>query len=117
MHNETAQLDKALVKLKEALDQTNNEFLTDSVIRRFNFCIDLAWKTSKKVMGTSSPAPKEVVREMAQNGYLSNIEVWLEAIDMRSISSYAYKEELANKIYAFAVSFYPYLKDLTQILK
>lgn len=96
---------KAVTKLKEALDQPKNDFIRDSVIQRFEFCVELSWKTSKKIMGTASSAPKEVVREMAQNGYIANIEIWLKSIDMRNISSHTYKEDLAELVYSFAKDF------------
>jgi nucleotidyltransferase substrate binding protein (TIGR01987 family) len=77
---------KASHKLKDALDQEKNEFIRDSVIQRFVFCVELAWKTARKVMGTSTSAPKQVIREMAQNGFIDDVEVWLKAIDQRNLS-------------------------------
>ncbi|MFM8312950.1 MAG: nucleotidyltransferase substrate binding protein, partial [Deltaproteobacteria bacterium] len=38
----------AVSKLEQALAQTKNEFIRDSVIQRFEFSVELAWKTSKK---------------------------------------------------------------------
>ena len=113
----TLELRKAVLKLKEAVAQPKNEFIRDSVIQRFEFCVELSWKTSKKIMGTGSSAPKEVVREMAQNRYISEVELWLQAIDMRNLSSHTYKEELAEKVYAFAVQFLPKLEDLLSVIE
>ena len=112
-----AELEKATKKLQGAIAQPKDEFLRDSVIRRFEFCVELAWKTSKKIMGTTTSAPKEVVREMAQNGYINNVDLWLQAIDMRNLSSHTYKEELAEKVYAFAISFAPSLAELLVVIK
>lgn len=112
MSAHTLELQKAIKKLSEALAQPKNEFIRDSTIQRFEFCIELAWKTSKKIMGTSTSAPKDVIREMAQNNYIQNIDVWLKAIDMRNLSSHTYKEELAEQVYAFAEQFYPELSKL-----
>ncbi|NUN07359.1 MAG: nucleotidyltransferase substrate binding protein [Bdellovibrio sp.] len=117
MPTATVELDKAVKNLNEAILQPKDDFLRDAVIRRFTLSVELAWKTSKKIMGTATSAPKEVVREMAQNGYIPTVDLWLQAIDMRNISSHTYKEELAEKVYSFAVSFYPSLQNLTQILK
>ena len=103
---------KASKKLGEALAQEKNEFIRDSVIQRFEFCVELAWKTSRKIMGTSTSAPKQVIREMAQNGYIDDIEIWLMAIDQRNLSSHTYNEDLAEKVYAFIVKFYPYVQKL-----
>lgn len=111
------QFDKAVDKLKSAVAQPKDEFLRDSVIQRFEFCVELSWKVSKKVMGTSTTAPKDVVREMAQNSLVADVQLWLEAIDMRNLSSHTYNEELAEKVYDFAVKFLPELKKLREKLK
>ena len=111
------ELEKATTRLKEALDQPKNDFIRDSVIQRFEFCVELAWKTAKRKMGTSSSAPKEIIREMAQNSYISKVEIWLEAIDMRNLSSHTYKEELAERVYAFARNFYGELVELLRVLE
>ena len=103
---------KAVHKLEDALAQTKNEFLRDSVIQRFEFCIELAWKTAKKIMGTKTNAPKDVIREMAQSNYIVNVDTWLKAIDMRNLSSHTYKEKLAEEVYTFTQSFLPELQLL-----
>lgn len=107
---------KAVSKLKEALAQEKNEFIRDSVIQRFEFCVELAWKTSKKMMGTSTTAPKQVIREMAQNKLIDNVEIWLRAIDERNLSSHTYNEDLAEKVYDFIKNFYSNFEDLSKKL-
>lgn len=104
-------------RLHEALLQPKNEFIRDSVIQRFEFCIELSWKTAKKMMGTSTTAPKDVIREMAQSNYVQDVEIWLKAIDMRNLSSHTYKEDLAEQVFAFAASFLPELQQLKERLK
>lgn len=112
MPTSTTEFEKAVARLEEAIAQEKNDFIRDSVIQRFEFSIELAWKTSKRIMGTSTPAPKDVIREMAQAKYLVDVNIWLLAIDMRNLSSHTYKEDLAEKVYSFAVSFLPELKKL-----
>lgn len=108
---------KAVIKLEEALAQPKNEFLRDSTIQRFEFSVELAWKTAKKLMGTTTSAPKDVVREMVQNSYIKDVNIWLKAIDMRNLSSHTYKEDLAEQVYAFAKSFLTELKDLIAVIE
>jgi nucleotidyltransferase substrate binding protein (TIGR01987 family) len=108
---------KAVGRLDEATRQEKNDFLRDSVIQRFEFSIELAWKTAKKVMGASTAAPKDVVREMAQSGYIDDVAIWLQAIDMRNLSSHTYKEHLAEQVYSFACDFVPHLKELAARLE
>lgn len=107
-----SEFSKAIGKLENAIAQPKTEFLRDSVIQRFEFSVELAWKSAKRKMGTSTSAPKDVIREMAQNNYIQNVEVWLRAIDMRNLTSHTYKEDLAEQVYTFAVAFVPELKAL-----
>ncbi|MCB0411434.1 MAG: HI0074 family nucleotidyltransferase substrate-binding subunit [Bdellovibrionales bacterium] len=107
---------KAVTRLEEALDQPKDEFIRDSVIQRFEFCVELAWKTTKKVMGTPTSPPKDVVREMAKGGYIQDVDMWLLSIDMRNLTSHTYQEPLAEKVYDFAKAFLPHLKKLREKL-
>ena len=78
---------KALNSLKQALELEKNDIVRDATIQRFEFPVVLAWKSAKKVMGTSTSAPKQVIREMglvtAVNGRIADlrlfamIPVWL----------------------------------------
>lgn len=106
----------AVSRLEEAIAQPKNEFIRDSVIQRFEFCVELAWKSAKKSMGTQTSSPKDVIREMAQSSYIENVELWLRAIDMQNLSSQTYKEELAEQVYGFVCSFFPEFKGLAERL-
>ncbi len=108
----TDEFQRAVLRLEEATLQPKDDFIRDSVIQRFEFSVELAWKTTKRIMGTSTAAPKDVIREMAQSGYIKNVERWLLAIDMRNLSSHTYKEDLAERVYAFALGFLTELKSL-----
>ena len=54
---------KAVNSLKQALDLEQNDIVRDATIQRFEFSVELAWKSAKKVMGTSTSAPKQVIRD------------------------------------------------------
>lgn len=111
-----SEFSKAVRQLALAIAQPKNEFIRDSVIQRFEFSVELAWKTSKKIMGTSTAAPKDIIREMAQSGYIDDVEIWLKSIDQRNLSSHTYKEDIAEMVYGFACDFLPYLKKLQETL-
>ena len=113
----TVEIHRAVSRLEDALAQTKDEFIRDSVIQRFEFSIELAWKTAKKAMGTGTTAPKDVIREMAQAGYIDDPVVWLEAIDIANLSSHTYREDLAEKVYSFAKNFLPSLKLLLSVVE
>lgn len=42
-------LDRALLRLDEALRQNENDFVRDAAIQRFEFCFELAWKSTQAV--------------------------------------------------------------------
>lgn len=111
------ELAKAIQRLGDALAQPKNEYLRDSVIQRFEFCVELAWKTSKRVMGSQTSAPKDVIREMAQSSYITDVSLWLRAIDVRNLSSHTYREDIAETVYDFAKQFHPELQRLSSVLE
>lgn len=113
----TEEFKRSTKRLEDALGQEKNEFMRDSVIQRFEFCVELAWKTSKKVMGATTTAPKQVIREMAQNNLIDDVDLWLRAIDERNMSSHTYNEDLAEKVYECVVKFLPYAKKLSNVLE
>lgn len=112
-----AEFEKAVQALEVALNAEKNDLNRDASIQRFEFCVELAWKTSKKFMGTNTTAPKQVIREMAQNNLISDIDFWLNAIDQRNLSSHTYNEKLAEEVYSFATNFLPKAKDLLNKLE
>jgi len=103
---------KALKALGDALALPKTDITRDASIQRFEFCVELAWKTARKIMGTSSTAPKTVVREMAQNGMIDLVEPWIQAIDDRNLSSHTYNEKIADQVYDAAKAFYPLASEL-----
>ncbi|MFW7382125.1 MAG: HI0074 family nucleotidyltransferase substrate-binding subunit [Oligoflexus sp.] len=108
---------KALISLEKALLEPKSDIVRDATIHRFEFCVELAWKSAKRLMGTATSAPKSVIREMAQNQLIEHIDFWLKAIDQRNLSSHTYKEELAELVYQFAGQFLPEAKALLQRLE
>lgn len=111
------EFEKAVLALAKALQEPKNDITRDASIQRFEFCVELAWKTAKKLTGTSTSTPKQVVREMAQAGLIDDVYLWLEAIDQRNLSSHTYNEELAEKVYQFIKSFLPHAQKLVEKLK
>ena len=111
------ELEKAIQYLHNALAATYSDISRDATIQRFEFCIELSWKVSKKHMGTTSSAPKQVIREMAQSSYISNVDLWLKAIDQRNLTAHTYNERIAEEVYQFAKLFLPELRSLLLNLK
>lgn len=104
------QFSKAVLAFKEILDLAkdakgkNKIIYRDSAIKRFEFCVDLAWKSMKDVLeqkyGVKSSAPKPIVKEAFLHGLISSDAEWLEIIDMRNLTSHTYDEDGVNKIFS-----------------
>lgn len=101
----TKEFAKALRRLEEALSLKKDDIVRDSVIQRFEFTVELAWKTAKKVLGLTATAPRVVIREMAQQGVIKDPQLWFDFLEARNLSAHTYKEELAEKVYSVAKAF------------
>jgi len=116
-----SKIDKALIQLESALSQDiKNDLERDGVIQRFEYTVELLWKISKKVLqesGVTAVAPKEVIKELANIGWINNPEEFLTYLKMRNESSHSYKEEVAKLIFESAKGFAPACNALIKILK
>lgn len=81
------------------------EIARDACIRRFEFCIELAWKTSAKILGSTSTTAKPVLREMAQNKLIDDVQLWFNLIEARNKSSHTYDKEVAKEVFAVVKTF------------
>lgn len=115
---------EALKRLKESLDQAKNEFIRDSIIKRFEFAFELGWKTAKTYLrqkqGVNIFSPKECWRELRKNDLLSveETEIFLAMTDERNSIVHTYDqnffEVLSEKI---KVDYYFRLDNLFKILE
>lgn len=107
-----SQFNQALLRLKEAYEKTLNKkysdeysFFRDSTIQRFEFTVEIFWKTLKEFLremeGIVCSSPKNCIREFFSLGYLSEEEArkLLEMIDYRNLTSHTYHEEVAEEIF------------------
>ena len=65
----------------------------EGIIQRFEFTLELAWKTLKDKMEfdgiiLDKISPKMVLKEAFKTKYIDNIEFWLEMIDDRNLFSH-----------------------------
>lgn len=118
-----AEYQKALGALKEALAIYEKEenpdmkkLIQDASIQRFEFCVELAWKTSLKVLGLKNMPPKPAVREMAQGKLIDNVPIWFDFIEARNKSSHTYDENIARQVFAVACTFLPEGEKLLSLL-
>lgn len=116
--------EKALVSLSEAIEfaeqrvlENEKKIARDAVIQRFEFCVELAWKCAAKILGSKSTTAKPVIREMLQNAFISNAELWFDFIEARNKSSHTYEERVAREVFEVAKKFIEPGHQLLEILK
>ena len=118
------ELSKAIKSLEEAIslyDDAKNDLerkaFRDAAIQRFEFSIELSWKTSMKALGSTTVAAKNAIREMARSNLIDDAEAWLHFIDGRNETSHPYDEGVAQRVYALVLTFLPYALKLLEKLK
>ena len=95
---------KALLKLKEALQEEPTEIVIDGILHRYEFTFELAWKTIKdylEYMGIVNKvgSPRENIQLAYQQGIINDGELWIEMMLSRNSLSHVYDEETSRKIY------------------
>lgn len=91
--------------------------LRDACIQRFEFCIELSWKTSIKVLGLETKAPNPAIRDMAQNKLIDDTQIWFEFLLARNKTSHTYDEDVAKEVYAEVQRLIPELDSLMMRLQ
>ncbi|MFD1851712.1 nucleotidyltransferase substrate binding protein [Oceanobacillus bengalensis] len=114
-------LEKALGRLEEALQEDDmNSLYIDGTIQRFEFTIELYWKTLKRLLlieGIQTKTPRETLKHAFAAGWLENEQAWLQMLRDRNETSHVYDEEMARKIYENISSYFPEMQTTFQRLK
>ena len=112
----------ALAQLAEAVqiytDDPGDALYRDGLIQRFEFTVELAWKSLKEyledqgaVLGIASP--RGVLKEAYAAGVITDAETWNRIIEARNITSHVYDEKTAQTVaYQIAREFLPVLQKL-----
>jgi nucleotidyltransferase substrate binding protein (TIGR01987 family) len=124
-----AKFEKALSTLKVAIDKLYSdslpkdiyEFVQDSVIQRYEYTIELAWKAIKACLkvchGIECVSPKDCCKQAYKVGLIDNLEIFFEMIYCRNLTSHTYDFEQAEKLVTEIDRFLPYLTKLYEVLK
>jgi nucleotidyltransferase substrate binding protein (TIGR01987 family) len=109
---------KASRSLLKAIQQPKDEFIRDSVIQRFEFTFELAWKTLKRYFEwnqkLSESNVKNIFREAGTQGLITSVEKWFTYLQARNETSHTYDEVKAEEIYLIAKEF---SKDCELLIK
>lgn len=113
-------LGNALKRLAESLSyDASQPLVVDASIQRFEFCIELTWKTLKKALaaeGIEANTPRECMSQAYAVHWLADETVWLSMLKDRNLTSHTYKEDLALEIYGRLPGHLAAMQALYQVL-
>ena len=97
-------LKKAYQRLKEAVECARDSLDKDGVIQRFEFTVELLWKTLKIILEYNKVdflgGPKQCIKEVFRYGYIDDDEIIFDMLDDRNLSSHIYDEKTSEEIFA-----------------
>lgn len=121
-----ATFDAALARLSDVVSLSHerklNEYECDSLIKRFEFSYEMAWKVMmsfEKENGVEGIlGSKDVVRHAQAMQLIENGEAWMDMIDARNRTSHVYDEQMVVDVADDIVeTFFPLLVELKNKLK
>jgi len=97
-HQRFANYEQAFLRLQEAVGLPHlNELERNGLIQRFEFTLDLAWKTLKDFLEEQGflfkPSPKDTLRLAQQSGYITFAQALIDGIEIRNTLSHDYSGE------------------------
>lgn len=102
-------------RLQESLSLEPTRIHKDATIQRFEFTIELAWKTMQEAarfMGEEAASPREAIRVCARINLVLNPELWLSLLTARNLTAHVYKEDIADLVYEEAKKLPSLVSDL-----
>ncbi|WP_035588947.1 HI0074 family nucleotidyltransferase substrate-binding subunit [Hippea jasoniae] len=94
--------EKALNRLKEAVNHAKDDLDKDGVIQRFEFTTELLWKTLKTMLqfqGIDCYSPRNCIKEAFKANIIDDDEIILDILEDRNLSSHLYDQRLSEEIF------------------
>lgn len=102
------------------MNAPKTELNRDACIQRFKFTFELAWKMLKRVLhykGIQVNSPRDVFREAASEGLISDPVAWFGFLEDRNRTVHTYNASIAEEIYQHLPSFQTELQLLLNKLR
>jgi len=97
-------------RLIEAVRVPKSDIVRDAVIQRFEFTFETVWRALKIFLehqGHECPGSRTVIRKAFAEGLIESpnrADAWFQMLEDRNLTTHAYDEELADKIYDHIVN-------------
>jgi nucleotidyltransferase substrate binding protein (TIGR01987 family) len=111
-------LEAAVARLREAVDGARSKLERDGTIQRFEFSVELLWKTLRRFLhakGIEVRTPRESLEEAFRVSWLDEEAPFLNMLIDRNRSSHLYSDKLADEIFNRICA--EYTKSLEDVLK
>jgi len=92
-------MSRAEKRLKETIPQMQDDLDRDEVIQRFEFTLELLWKTLKLLLayqGIECASPRKGIKEAFRAGLIGDDEILLDMLEDRNRSFHIYDESTAS---------------------
>jgi nucleotidyltransferase substrate binding protein (TIGR01987 family) len=113
--------EQALTTFKEALLVNPSELERDGAIQRFEYCFDLAWKSTKHHLEQKGiieiNSPRSVFSAAYAEGIIDDEAMWSTIILKRNASVHTYNRQLAESLFAELPVYYGAMYSLLQKMK
>ena len=115
--------EKAFFRLKDAIELIEpSELKRNGIVQRFEFNIEVAWKTLKDFLEEKEfnfkPSPKETIRLAQQSGYINYAQELMDGLELRNELSHDYSgQKFLQLEYQLRTSIYPVIEKLYFFLK
>lgn len=97
----------AVSRLEESLQDYENSPISsirDGVIQRFEFCTELAWKSTREYLIDQGyvdlNSPKSVMKQAYSDKLIDDEQVWLALLNARNFTAHIYDEATAEKVFS-----------------
>ncbi len=116
-----AEFKRAVAGLDQALVLAyGNPLGVDASIQRFEFCVELAWKSLREILlrdhSLETASPKTTLQAAYRVALIGDEATWLAMLRDRNLSSHTYREALAREIFGRLPAYLAEFKRLTQAL-
>ena len=85
--------ERALKRLKEAVERAEDDLDKDGVIQRFEFTVELLWKALRSILayhGIDCYSPRNCIKESFKSQLIDDDEIILDILEDRNRSSHTY---------------------------
>ena len=125
------QLETAIKRFAEMLEAYRHnekrkpleqEAVQDSLVKRFEYTLEVAWKTCKRHLGeegfmqAATGSPKDIMRLALEAGLITDLQGWLDYINVGQNTSHDYSEDKAECALDMAEAFYDDVMGLYQTM-